>query len=151
MAFPWLNIDAECHKLMAATPRLKGRLDILTSIPGPGKITALVLLADMPELGSMDANHAASLAGFAPITRQSGQWRSKAFIQGGRATLRQANLYMPALVAIRFNHKGLGRFMRCALILEVVPKASTHPFLKSSRRCILISRLDSWLFAQLER
>ena len=97
---------------MAATTRLKGRLDILTSIPGPGKITALVLLADMPELGSMDANHAASLAGFAPITRQSGQWPSKALIQGGRATLRQANLYMPARVAIRFNHTPQGQIRR---------------------------------------
>ena len=95
-------IDAECHKLMAATPHLKARHDILTSIPGLGKITALVLLVDMPELGSMDAKHAASLAGLAPVTRQSGQWRGKAFIQGGRATLRQA-IYMPALVAIRFN------------------------------------------------
>ena len=95
-------IDAECHKLMAVAPHLKARLDILTSIPGLGEITALVLLIDMPELGSMDAKHAASLAGLAPVTRQSGQWRGKAFIQGGRATLRQA-IYMPALVAIRFN------------------------------------------------
>ena len=103
-------IDAECHKLMLAAPHLKARLDILTSIPGLGEITALVLLVDpgsspgqaMPELGSMDAKHAASLAGLAPVTRQSGQWRGKAFIQGGRATLRQA-IYMPALVAIRFN------------------------------------------------
>jgi len=95
-------IDAECRKLTAATPRLKDRLDILTSIPGLGKITALALLVDMPELGSMDAKHAASLAGLAPVTRQSGQWRGKAFIQGGRAILRQA-IYMPALVAIRFN------------------------------------------------
>ena len=95
-------IDAECHKLMAATPGFKARLDILTSIPGLGEITAIVLLTDMPELGSMDAKHAASLAGLAPVTRQSGQWRGKSFIQGGRATLRQA-IYMPALVAIRFN------------------------------------------------
>lgn len=95
-------IDAECHKLVAATPRLKASLDILVSIPGLGKITAIVLLTDMPELGSMDARHAASLAGLAPVTRQSGQWRGKAFIHGGRATLRQA-IYMPALVAIRFN------------------------------------------------
>ena len=95
-------IDAECHKLMAATPHLKARLDILTSIPGLGEITALALLIDIPELGSMDAKQTASLAGLAPVTRQSGQWRGKSFIQGGRATLRQA-IYMPALVAIRFN------------------------------------------------
>ena len=64
----------------------------------------------MPELGSMDAKQAASLAGLAPVTRQSGLWRGKSYIQGGRAILRQA-IYpgsspgqaMPALVAIRFN------------------------------------------------
>ena len=90
MAFPWLNIDAACHKLMVAAPHRKARLDIRTSIPGLGEITALVLLIDMPELGSMDAKQAASSAGLAPVPRQSGQWRGKAFIQGGRATLRQA-------------------------------------------------------------
>lgn len=95
-------IDAECHKLISAAPGLKARLDILTSIPGLGETTALVLLIDMPELGSMDAKQAASLAGLAPVTRQSGQWRGKAFIEGGRAILRHA-IYMPALVAIRFN------------------------------------------------
>jgi transposase len=56
----------------------------------------------MPELGSMDSKQAASLTGLAPVTRQSGNWHGKSFIQGGRATLRQA-IYMPALVAIRFN------------------------------------------------
>jgi transposase len=56
----------------------------------------------MPELGSMDAKQAASLAGLAPITRQSGNWKGKSFIQGGRAAIRQA-LCVPALVAIRFS------------------------------------------------
>jgi transposase len=62
----------------------------------------MALLVEMPELGTLEAKCAASLAGLAPITRQSGAWRGRAFIQGGRAGLRQA-LYMPALVAIRFN------------------------------------------------
>ena len=56
----------------------------------------------MPELGALDQRTAASLAGLAPITRQSGQWRGRAFIGGGRALVREA-LYMPALVAARFN------------------------------------------------
>ena len=50
----------------------------------------------------MDAKQAASLAGLAPVTRQSGTWKGKSFIQGGRASIRHA-IYMPALVAIRFN------------------------------------------------
>jgi len=53
-------------------------------------------------LGHMESGQAASLSGLAPIARQSGRWIGKAFIRGGRANVRQA-LYMPALVAMRFN------------------------------------------------
>ena len=60
------------------------------------------MLADIPELGTMEEGQTAALAGLAPITRQSGTWRGRSFIQGGRAALRQA-LYMPAIVAMRFN------------------------------------------------
>ncbi|WP_342629185.1 transposase [Nguyenibacter vanlangensis] len=88
--------------MIAADPVLTRRLAILTSIPGLGEITAQALIADMPELGTMDERQAAALAGLAPITRQSGKWQGKSFIQGGRSHLRQA-LYMPALVAMRFN------------------------------------------------
>jgi transposase len=95
-------IDRARAALVAANQPLDARSEILVSIPGFGNHTAFALLIDMPELGSMDAKQTASLAGLAPITRQSGNWKGKSFIQGGRATLRQA-LYMPALVAIRFN------------------------------------------------
>ena len=56
----------------------------------------------MPELGAIQAGQAASLAGLAPVARQSGRSTGRAFIRGGRASLRHA-LYMPALVAARFN------------------------------------------------
>jgi transposase len=95
-------IDREWMSILAANPTLKARLDILLSIPGIGAATAIALLVDMPELGTMDAKQAASLAGLAPVTRQSGTWKGKSFIQGGRASIRHA-IYMPALVAIRFN------------------------------------------------
>jgi transposase len=95
-------IDREWMSVLAANPTLKARLDILLSIPGVGPATAIALLVDMPELGTMDAKQAASLAGLAPVTRQSGNWKGKSFIQGGRASIRHA-IYMPALVAIRFN------------------------------------------------
>ena len=77
-------------------------LDILQSIPGLGSVVAATILIECPEIGAMDRKQAASLAGLAPMTRQSGQWRGKAFIQGGRKFLRDA-LYRPALVATRFN------------------------------------------------
>lgn len=102
-------IDAQARALVAADPSLARRLAILASIPGLGEATALALIADMPELGRMDAKQAASLAGLAPVARQSGTWRGKSAIRGGRAHLRQA-LYMPALVAARFNPDLKARF-----------------------------------------
>lgn len=78
------------------------RFDILVSIPGISDITAFALIIDMPELGNLDQGQVGSLAGLVPVTRQSGKWTGRAFIRGGRANVRQA-LYMPALVALRFN------------------------------------------------
>ena len=83
-------------------PAATQRFAILTSIPGVSAITAFALLIEMPELGALDAGQAASLAGLAPVARQSGRWTGHAFIRGGRAAIRQA-IYMPALVATRFN------------------------------------------------
>jgi transposase len=71
-------------------------------VPGIGEATAITMLIEMPELGTLDNKQVASLAGLAPIARDSGQHRGKRHIRGGRAYLRQA-LYMPALVATRFN------------------------------------------------
>lgn len=95
-------IEKEIMALIKADPDLARRFDILASIPGVAAITAFALLIDMPELGTLGQGQAASLAGLAPIARQSGNWTGRAFIRGGRANVRQA-LYMPALVAIRFN------------------------------------------------
>lgn len=102
-------LDAHARALVAADPRLARRLAILTSIPGLGEATALALIANMPELGRMEGKQAAALAGLAPIARQSGTGRGKSAIRGGRAHLRQA-LYMPALVAARFNPDLKARF-----------------------------------------
>jgi transposase len=88
--------------LIAEDASLKARFDILVSIPGLSQITAFTLLIEMPELGELDEKAAAALSGLAPISRQSGRWTGRAFIAGGRAIVRHA-LYMPALVACRFN------------------------------------------------
>jgi transposase len=95
-------IDRACKAILAQSPTLKARYVILTSIPGIGPVAAFALLAEMPELGMIEARQAASLAGLAPVARQSGQWQGKSFIQGGRKPPRDA-LYMPAVVAMRFN------------------------------------------------
>ena len=96
------QIDAELHRLIADDAGLAHRFGILVSIPGIGPVAAITMIVEMPELGSMDGKQAASLAGLAPITRESGKWKGKSRIGGGRRSLRRA-LYMPALVAIRHN------------------------------------------------
>lgn len=72
------------------------------SIPGSAQATAVRLLVEMLELGSLDQSQAASLGGLAPVARDSRASRGCYTIRGGRALLRQA-LYMSALVPARFN------------------------------------------------
>jgi transposase len=95
-------IDQALREQLESDAALRARFDILVSIPGLGEATAFALLIDMPELGHIENKCAASLAGLAPMARESGQWRGKRFIRGGRPELRHA-LFMPALVAIRSN------------------------------------------------
>ncbi len=76
--------------------------EILCSIPGISNITAATLVVEIPELGTLEQKAVASLAGLAPFSRESGKWKGKRFIGGGRKFLREA-LYMPALVACTYN------------------------------------------------
>ena len=76
--------------------------EVLASIPGLGPVTVAGLIVDMPELGRLDAKAAASLAGVAPMARESGNWKGRSRIKGGRARVRRL-LYMAALSAIRCN------------------------------------------------
>src|SRR5574340_130345 len=94
-------IDRELTALRNADGQLRQRFAILASIPGVGAATANVLLVETPELGRLDHGQIASLAGLAPVARDSGQARGKRAIRGGRPRARRA-LYMPALAAIRF-------------------------------------------------
>lgn len=96
------EIDAAIMACVMAAPDLARRFEILCSIPGIGKITAIALLIDMPELGSVDNKQIASLAGLAPMTRQSGGWSGRARIRGGRRQVRNT-LYMPAVASLRCN------------------------------------------------
>jgi transposase len=95
-------IDAELLARVAADEAMKQRFDILVSIPGIGAIAALNLLIDMPELGTLDSKQVAALIGVAPMANESGKRSSRASIKGGRRDLRNS-LYMPTLVATRFN------------------------------------------------
>lgn len=96
------SVDGDIDGAIKASPFWCGKVDLLTSVPGVGATTARTLIADMPELGALDRRQIASLAGLAPFTRQSGKWRGKSFISGGRAAVR-STLFMAALVASRHN------------------------------------------------
>lgn len=95
-------IDASLEHLCRSDEELSSRQAILMSIPGIAKVTALSLLIAMPELGHLEPGPAASLAGLAPVVHDSGKKRGHRAIRGRRAPVRQA-LYMPVLVAARFN------------------------------------------------
>jgi transposase len=96
------ELDAQIDKTVRGTPVWRDKEDLLASVPGIGKTIARTLLAELPELGSLSPKQAAALAGLAPYTRQSGRWRGKSTIGGGRTAVRSA-LFMGALVAARFN------------------------------------------------
>jgi transposase len=96
------QVDAEIQELLQNAPDTARATEIICSVPGLSKVSSAVILTEMPEIGTLSKKQVACLAGLAPMTRQSGQWRGKSFIQGGRKLLRDA-LYMPALVAMRHN------------------------------------------------
>ena len=116
------RIDAEIARLLRSEETLKRRSEILSSIPGISSITAAGLITHMPELGTMTGPQAASLAGLAPVTRQSGTWKGRSFIQSGRDRVRRM-LYMPALAAIRTN-PALGRKYKALIAAAKPPKVA---------------------------
>jgi len=97
---------AQIEKLLLQLRRQADGLDQrakrLEAIHGVGSITALNVLAELPELGTLNPGQAAALAGLAPHPRQSGQWQGRRSIGGGRAAVRRA-LYMAALCAAHTN------------------------------------------------
>ncbi len=94
--------ERQVQELIASDAGLKAKADRITSIKGLGSNVAAVLLAEMPELGSMSNNQAASLVGLAPLNRDSGKWRGQRTIHGGRRIARRA-LFMPALCSVTHN------------------------------------------------
>jgi transposase len=95
-------IDQDIDTLVRGSAVWRAKEDLLASVPGIGRTLARTLLADLPELGTLGRREIASLAGLAPYTRQSGRWRGKSMIGGGRSTVRSAS-FMAALVASRHN------------------------------------------------
>jgi transposase len=96
------ELDREIGEEVRGSPAWRDKEDLLVSVPGVGPVVARTLLAELPELGRLDRREIAALAGLAPFTRQSGQWRGKSFIGGGRASVRTV-LFLAAMTAARWN------------------------------------------------
>ena len=96
------SVDTDIDAAVRGSPAWRDKEDLLASVPGVGPTIARTLIAELPELGTLDRKKIAALAGLAPFTRQSGQWRGKSFIGGGRTAVRTA-LFMGAMVAKQHN------------------------------------------------
>ena len=96
------SLDGDIDDAVRGSPAWREKEDLLASVPGVGPVIARTLIAELPELGQLTRKQVAALAGLAPFTRQSGQWRGRSFIGGGRSSVRTM-LFLGALVAKRHN------------------------------------------------
>jgi transposase len=97
-----VKLDDNLRQSVRGSPVWREKDDLLQSVPGVGPILSATLLADLPELGTLDRKQIAALAGVAPLNRDSGKFKGKRIVWGGRAKVR-ATLYMATLVATRHN------------------------------------------------
>jgi transposase len=97
-----IEIDDDLNSSIKSSPIWKAKDDILQSVPGIGPTTSTTMLASLPELGTLNRRAIAALVGVAPMNRDSGQWRGRRAIQGGRTSVR-TTLFMCTLVATKHN------------------------------------------------
>jgi transposase len=112
-------LDQDIDTTVRGSPAWREKEDLLASVPSVGPITARSLIADLPELGTLDRRKIASLVGVAPFTRQSGRWQGKSFIGGGRPNVR-AVLFVATMSAVR--HNPIIRAFRERLLAQGKPK-----------------------------
>lgn len=96
------DMNSSLHCFIQESPIWRENDSLLQSVPGVGPILSSTLLAELPELGKLNRKQIAALAGVAPLNRDSGKFRGKRTVWGGRAKVRAA-LYMSTLVATRRN------------------------------------------------
>ncbi len=103
----WLDgqiagIDRAIDALVQTRPELRDAVKRYETVPGVGRVVATTLVTHMPELGALSRKHVAALAGLAPFACESGRWRGRRAIWGGRAEAR-AMLFLAAQTAARWN------------------------------------------------
>ena len=96
------SLDDDLDDMLQSSPIWRERDDILQSTPGVGPVLSRTLMSQLPELGDLNRKEIAALVGVAPFNRDSGTWRGRRTIWGGRAAVRSV-LYMSTLVATRHN------------------------------------------------
>ena len=96
------DVDDDLGLRLRESPLWSGQEKLLKSVPGVGPVTIFNLLADLPELGTLDRRAIAALVGVTPLSRDSGKFRGARSCWGGRAKVRSA-LYMSTLVAVHRN------------------------------------------------
>lgn len=96
------DVDTDMQQRIQNSPLWRERDDLLRSVPGIGPSTACTLVAELPELGTLDRKAIAALVGVAPLNCESGTLRGRRLVWGGRARVRTA-LYMATLSAVRYN------------------------------------------------
>lgn len=96
------KIELKIERMINECPEYQAKNMILQSMPGVGKVVAASIISNVPELGYITNKQAASLIGVAPITKESGQFKGKRSIQGGRAQVRTV-LYMAMMSAMQCN------------------------------------------------
>jgi transposase len=96
------DLDDDLERTLRESPLWREKDNLLRSVPGIGRVVSITLLADLPELGTLSRHQSAALVGVAPLNRDSGRFRGKRTVWGGRARVRAA-LYMAALTATRYN------------------------------------------------
>ncbi|NBB65736.1 IS110 family transposase [Pseudomonas sp. ODNR1LW] len=124
-------LERRIAETVARSAELAREAAVLRSAAGVGPVCAAVLLAALPELGQVDRRAVASLAGLAPIARESGLFKGKRHVQGGRKRVRDA-LYMAALAAIR-----IGRWKQAYDRLRALGKAPKAAIVAVARKLLV--------------
>jgi transposase len=145
------EFDRELHDRLRASPLWREQEDLLRSIPGVGPVLAATLLADVPELGTIAHKQLAALVGVAPLNRDSGRWRGKRSIWGGRADVR-AVLYMATQAAIRHNNPVIkplyNRLIQAGKLHKVAMTACMHKLIRICNA--ILSHRTAWRFQPLD-